>query len=250
MSGFNGIVRRRRRRSEAGFTLIETVVTMSIMSIVIVAVFGVFDYLQSRSAVNVSRQQGIEQSAVAMQVISEDLRAAYVYPTLASGLDPSSSATTALFYSNVDTQTNVSGCPELISLSVTPAAGNPADQQLVESQTDPSQADTSNSPPCDWPSTPTRTRVLADYVQTTTPLFQYYAIQNLTELSTYQSCPASPSTDSSVDVVAVNLVLAGGTQTGAPTTTVSQVIPLVPYITALQQAQANGSSGGQGVSCA
>lgn len=241
---------RPRRRGEAGFSLIETVVTMSIMGVVILAVFGAFDYLQSRSAINVSRQQGIEQSAVAMQVISEDLRATYVYPTLASGLDPSSSATTALFYSNIGTQTNVNGCPELISLSVTPAAGNPADQQLVETQTNPSQADTNTSPPCDWPGTPTRSRVLADYVQTATPLFQYYAIQNLTGLGSYQSCPASPSTDSSVDVVAVNLVLASGPQTGAPTTTVSQVIPLVPYVTALQQAEANGSSTDQGDTCA
>ncbi len=69
--------------------------------------FGAFDYLESRSAVNVSRQQSIEQSSAAMQVISEDLRAAYVYPTLASSFILGTDATHAVFFANVDTAKNV-----------------------------------------------------------------------------------------------------------------------------------------------
>lgn len=117
--------------NDAGFTLIEMVVTSSLLLLIVGIILSAFTSFQSAVASNASRQTTIQQAELAMQTLTRDFRdvAPSAPPTQSLTVAPdfsSATSTSATFRANLDTTSNGSsgsatgfnGCPDQVALSV------------------------------------------------------------------------------------------------------------------------------------
>jgi type II secretory pathway pseudopilin PulG len=183
--------------SERGITLVELMVTVSLMTVVLGFVTRGFVGLQNAAAGASLRLQNLEEARTLMNAVSKDLRTAARLSATSSPFDvtlPSSgpaafagwcssgctapTATTGItntevwFYANLTlgTGTNPSPCPDIVHLYVnTLVSPNVLREQVVP-------ADAGGTPPsCSYSVAPT-TRLVGTYIAnpSTSPIFTYY----------------------------------------------------------------------------
>jgi type II secretory pathway pseudopilin PulG len=188
---------RRRLSSERGITLVELMVTVSLMTVVLGFVTRGFIGLQNAAAGESLRLQNLDEARTLMNAVSKDLRTAARLSSTSSPFDvtlPSSgpaafagwcsvgctapTATTGIrnvevwFYANLTlTAGNPSPCPDIVHLYVDTITAGP---DVLREQTVP--ADAGGTPPsCSYSVAPT-TRLIGTYIAnpTTSPVFTYY----------------------------------------------------------------------------
>jgi type II secretory pathway pseudopilin PulG len=192
---------RRRVSSERGITLVELMVTVSLMTVVLGFVTRGFVGLQNAAAGDSLRLQNLEEARTLMNAVSKDLRTAarlsstsspfdVVLPTTgpaafagwcSSGctaptvgaLATGTTNTEVWFYANltIGTSANPTPCPDIVHLYVDTVSAGPhvLREQAVA-------ADAGGTPPsCSYSVAPT-TRLVGTYVAnpTTSPVFTYY----------------------------------------------------------------------------
>ena len=191
------ILRRRvAASSERGITLVELMVTVSLMTVVLGFATRGFIGLQNASAGASLRLQNLEEARTLMNAVSKDLRTAARLSSTSSPFDvvlpssgpaafagwcssgctaPSSTAgitnTEVWFYANLTLASgNPSPCPDIVHLYVDLLA-NP---HVLKEQTVP--ADAGGTPPSCSYSTAPATRLVGTYIAnpTTSPVFTYY----------------------------------------------------------------------------
>lgn len=211
------ILRRRvSGSSERGITLVELMVTVSLMTVVLGFVTRGFIGLQNASAGASLRLQNLEEARTLMNAVSKDLRTAARLSSTTSPFDvvlpatgpaafsgwctsgctaPSSTAgitnTEVWFYANLTLAGgNPSPCPDIVHLYVDLIVS----PHVLKEQTVP--ADAGGTPPsCSYSVAPT-TRLVGTYIAnpTTSPVFTYYYDDALGNPACYANgaSPANP----------------------------------------------------------
>lgn len=192
---------RDRLRDEAGFTLAELLVAMSIGLVIVFAAFGLIDLATRVTSQVTDRVDATTVGRAAMEDVIQELNSGClasdispVQATTASGITPSVS-------SNASNLVFVSGVGDGVTATPTEHVVTFAGGQL----TDTSYASTGGSPPtlqtaATWTfsSTPTDKHVLLTHVSqqvvsgVSVPMFQYYSYSNPSNTTAQSLIGASP----------------------------------------------------------
>lgn len=178
------VSRLRRTSSEEGVTLVELIVTVSIMTVVLGFVTQGFVTLQNAATGASLRLQNLDEARVLMGAVAKDVRTAARLSSTTSPFDvtiapvsafgnapPYASNTEVWFYSNLTlSATNPSPCPDIVHLFVDTVANPP----VLKEQT--VAADAGGTPPSCTYSGSYSTRLVGKYVAnpSSLPVFTYY----------------------------------------------------------------------------
>ena len=179
------VSRLRRASSEEGITLVELIVTVSIMTVVLGFVTQGFVTLQNAATGASLRLQNLDEARILMGDVSKDVRTAARLSSTASPFDvtsvpsgygfgnapPYASNTEVWFYSNLTlSATNPSPCPDIVHLFVDTVANPP----VLKEQT--VAADAGGTPPSCTYTGSYSTRLVGKYVAnpSSLPVFTYY----------------------------------------------------------------------------
>jgi prepilin-type N-terminal cleavage/methylation domain-containing protein len=230
-----------RASSERGVTLVELLITVSIMTVVLGFVTREFVGLQNASTASSLRLQNLDEARVLMDAVSKDLRTAARLTSTLSPFDvtlPASGAaalagwcttsctapatgitnTEVWFYSNLTlTAGNPTPCPDIVHLYVdkTTSPWVLKEQSLG--------ADAGGTPPnCVYSVAPT-TRLVGKYVAnpTTTPVFTYYYTDASGNPAAFLSTdtPLSAANRLLVNAISITLSVRQSTNFSVPYTT-------------------------------
>jgi prepilin-type N-terminal cleavage/methylation domain-containing protein len=159
--------RRLRRRGQAGYTLIEMAVSMTILTIALAAIIQGFINMQFAATGADLRLQNLDQARVLMDTVSKDIRTAAV---LQAGTSPFTQAngTHVTFYANLNTTT----APSRVDIYVD--STDPKAPKLLEVV---KPADPGTNPPT-YNNVPAVTRLVGQYVANppSNPVFRYYDV--------------------------------------------------------------------------
>jgi prepilin-type N-terminal cleavage/methylation domain-containing protein len=78
-SAMRGSVTRRLLREESGFTLVEVLVTMTIMIVVLSALYGIFDMGLRTFSFGNNKVEAVENARLGLEKMEREIRAAYPY---------------------------------------------------------------------------------------------------------------------------------------------------------------------------
>jgi prepilin-type N-terminal cleavage/methylation domain-containing protein len=76
-SAMRGSVTRRLLREESGFTLVEVLVTMTIMIVVLSALYGIFDMGLRTFSFGNNKVEAVENARLGLEKMEREIRAAY-----------------------------------------------------------------------------------------------------------------------------------------------------------------------------
>lgn len=236
--------RLRRASSEEGITLVELIVTVSIMTVVLGFVTQGFVTLQNAAAGASLRLQNLDEARVLMGAVAKDVRTAARLSSTTSPFDvtnvpltygfgnapPYASGTEVWFYSNLTlSATNPSPCPDVVHLFVDTVASPP----VLKEQTVP--ADAGGTPPACTYSGSYSTRLVGKYVANPSnlPVFTFYyddATGTPVAFTTGET-PLSATNRLLVNAVGVTLAIRASTNYSVPyTTLINRVrLPNVDY---------------------
>jgi prepilin-type N-terminal cleavage/methylation domain-containing protein len=180
----------RLRRDEAGFTLIEMLVTLAVGMIVMFAILGLLDMSVRSSATSLGRSQAVRDGRGAIDRVGQELRLASCPDTGSAVL---SATDTSVAYYVARPQTNPQLAPVVERHTLTYNAANGSITLTVSPGT--------GIPPV-WSGTPSRTSVLGTGLSQTgtTPIFQYLSYDTPTAPDT--SLIAAPVAATSLSAIA------------------------------------------------
>lgn len=180
-----------QRSGEAGFTLVELLVAMTVGVIVILGSFGLLDVAFSQQAKISDRQDAVERGRRAMAAITQQLRSTVCL----TSVDPARAIVDArddqvTFFADLSGGVNP---PQKRTLAFDPAAGT-----ITETDYD----GVAGSNPPTFSATPSRTRVLLTGATRvgSTPFFRYYAFASPGVLSTTPLTTPLSATDATTVV--------------------------------------------------
>ena len=236
--------RLRRASSEEGVTLVELIVTVSILSVVLGFVTQGFVSLQNAAAGASLRLQNLDEARILMGDVSKDVRTAARLSSTTSPFDvttapsgygfgnapPYASGTEVWFYSNLTlSATNPSPCPDIVHLFVDTVANPPVLKEQIVA------ADAGGTPPSCTYTGSYSTRLVGKYVAnpSSLPVFTYYyddATGNPVAFTTGQT-PLSAANRLLVNAIGITLAIRASTNYTVPyTTLINRVrLPNVDY---------------------
>lgn len=153
----------RVRREEAGFTLVEMLVTLAVGMVVMAAILGLLDMSLRGSASSLGRTQAVREGRGAIDRIGQELRLASC-PDTGSAVISATDTSVSYYVSRPQSNYQLPLVVERHTLTYTPANGS------VTLTVSPG----TGIPPV-WSGTPSRTAVLGSGLSRTgtTPIFQY-----------------------------------------------------------------------------
>jgi len=183
---------RLRARSESGYTLIESMIALSLLSVVVAAAFGVVSSMQRGSMLTTDRFTAEGEAQTIADRITKDLRSAV--STSATGAAFGSADVNDLsFYANLADPTG----PTKLHAYLTLQAGT----NVYLFHEDSTAPDTGGSiGNYSYNNNPTQTRIDGKYIDTTQPIFSYFDAKG-NPIAT----PVIPANLASIDAVAINL---------------------------------------------
>ena len=236
--------RLRRASSQEGITLVELIVTVSIMTVVLGFVTQGFVSLQNAAAGANLRLQNLDEARVLMGAVSKDVRTGARLSSTSSPFDvtsvpsgygfgnapPYASGTEVWFYSNLTlSATNPSPCPDIVHLYVDTVANPPVLKEQIVA------ADAGGTPPSCTYTGSYSTRLVGKYVANpaSLPVFTYYyddASGNPLAFTTGQT-PLSATNRLLVNAIGITLAIRATTNYNVPyTTLINRVrLPNVDY---------------------
>lgn len=111
-----------RRKSEAGFTLVEILIVMAIIGFVMAAVLGIFQVTQQTSLFATAGEDAQLQARAVLDRLSVDLRLINLGRPTAAGAITAASSTSMTFLGDIDSDTVSAGVDATLT-----AAANPGD---------------------------------------------------------------------------------------------------------------------------
>jgi prepilin-type N-terminal cleavage/methylation domain-containing protein len=221
----------RLRKGEQGVTLVELLVTISILTVVLTFVLGTFVSVQNAATGASLRLQNLDEARVLMDVVSKDVRTATRLSSSSSPFDIVSApagysgnapsvgptATDVWFYANITLPTTPSPCPDIVHLFVDNSVSPP----VLKEQNVPAVA--GGTPPnCTYTGSYT-TRLVGKYVANPAnmPVFTYYqndANGNPVAMATSLN-PLSAANRLLVNAIGVTLAIRQSTNYSVPYTT-------------------------------
>ena len=181
-----------RSRSESGYTLIESMIALSLLSVVVAAAFGVVSSMQRGSMLTTDRFTAEGEAQTIADRITKDLRSAV--STSATGAAFGSADVNDLsFYANLADPTG----PTKLHAYLTLQAGTNV-YLFHEDSTAPDSGGSIGN--YTYNNNPTQTRIDGKYIDTTQPIFSYFDAKG-NPIAT----PVIPANLASIDAVAINL---------------------------------------------
>ncbi len=237
------VSRLRRASSQEGVTLVELIVTVSVMTVVLGFVTQGFVSLQNAATGANLRLQNLDEARVLMGAVSKDVRTAARLNSTSSPFDvtiapasafgnapPYASGTEVWFYSNLTlSATNPSPCPDIVHLFVDTVANPPVLKEQIVA------ADAGGTPPSCVYTGGYSTRLVGKYVAnpSSLPVLTYYyddATGNPVAFTTGQT-PLSATNRLLVNAIGITLAIRATTNYNVPyTTLINRVrLPNVDY---------------------
>ncbi len=181
-----------RSRSESGYTLIESMIALSLLSVVVAAAFGVVSSMQRGSMITTDRFTAEGEAQTIADRITKDLRSAVT--TSATGAAFASADVNDLsFYANLADPTG----PTKLHAYLTLQAGTNV-YLFHEDSTAPDSGGSIGN--YTYNNNPTATRIDGKYIDTTQPIFSYFDAKGIPIVT-----PVAAANLASIDAVSINL---------------------------------------------
>jgi type II secretory pathway pseudopilin PulG len=231
---------KRLHRSERGTSLVELIVTVSILSMVLGFVLQTFVSVQNAATGANLRLQNLEEARILMDTVSKDIRTAARMTAITSPFDvsgvpagygfgnapPYAGKTEVWFYANLTLSATPSPCPDIIHLYVDSSVTPP----VLREQTLPADTTGTPTPPNCAYTGAYSTRLVGKYIANpaTSPVFTYFQDDvngNPVAMASTLS-PLSAANRALVNAIGITLSIRQSTNYTVPFTTLTNRVRL------------------------